>query len=98
MEGGGKGRKGKGDEKGRRRGHTMTLLPICTQPYQEQNTTLGGVSPFPGDPPKHFFGPPEYPLMIGCDQFHIIQDSCFAGEGLCMILTLSLKMHQQLIH
>src|SRR5258708_30165103 len=24
MEGGGKGRKGKGDEKGRRRGHTMT--------------------------------------------------------------------------
>src|SRR5258708_564189 len=31
MEGGGKGRKGKGDEKGRRRGHTMTHCHIWTQ-------------------------------------------------------------------
>src|SRR5258708_35745004 len=30
MEGGGKGRKGKGDEKGRRRGHTMTPTPKHT--------------------------------------------------------------------
>src|SRR5258708_35968118 len=60
--------------------HQPAPANLCA-PYQQQNPTLCGVSPFPGDPPKHFFGPPEYPLMIGCDQFHIIQDSCFAGEG-----------------
>src|SRR5258708_5703223 len=66
-------------------------------PYQQQNLTLGGASPFSGDPPKHFFGPPEYPLMIGCDQFHIIQDSCFAASGNDVWSSLRLRELRKLL-